>query len=162
MLATNLVVVDRQLSGMAREVIGSLPLGSVLPRMISAMAWPPFMPGFGAHMNALTPSAVDSSTITPFVPITHAGITCGLELISTTTSGLPVSRATSASASSMAFCPPSSSSVAVEQVSPTSCTTSPTTATTRSERRAFSTASSSSCWSNLAETASFGRGWPSG
>ena len=47
-------------------------------------------------MNALTPSAVDSSTITPFVPITHAGITCGLELISTTTSGLPVSRATSA------------------------------------------------------------------
>ena len=39
------------------------------------MAWPPFMPGFGAHMNALTPSAVDSSTITPFVPITHAGIT---------------------------------------------------------------------------------------
>ena len=31
-------------------------------------------------MNALTPSAVDSSTITPFVPITHAGITCGLEI----------------------------------------------------------------------------------
>ena len=37
-LAANLVIVDRQLACVTREVIGSRPLGSVSPRMISAMA----------------------------------------------------------------------------------------------------------------------------
>ena len=37
---------------------------------------------------------------TPFVPITEAANTCGLELMSTMTIGLPVSRETAASASS--------------------------------------------------------------
>ena len=126
------------------------------------MARPPFMPGLGAHSSAETPSAGVMSTTTPLVPITEAGSTIGLELISTTTNGLPVSRATAASASISAFCPPNSSSVAVEQVSPIICMTSPTTATIRSERRAFSTASSSRAWSKAAETPTFGRGWPSG
>ena len=120
------------------------------------------MPGHGAHSSADVPAAADSSTITPLVPITQAGSTIGLELMSTTTSGLPVSRETPHRASSSAFCPPCNSSVAVDRVSPIIWMVSPTTATTRSEHRAFSTASSISAWSIAADTPIFGRGWPSG
>ena len=132
--------------------------------MISAMACPPSMPGFGAHRMDPAPDfgSLQRPASTPESPTMERGSTCGLELTSTVTIGLPVSRETSASASSSAFWPPSSSSVAVEQVSPTSCTTSPTTATMRSASRAAATASSSRARSTGALTPIFGRGWPSG
>ena len=128
------------------------------------MAWPPRMPGFGAHRMEPVPVSGSLTRLanTPYSPTMEAGNTCGLELMSTVTIGLPVSRETAESSSSRAFWPPSSSSVAVEQVSPTSWTTSPTTATIRSDWRALATASSIRAWSTAAETPIFGRGWPSG
>lgn len=106
-LAADLVVVDRQLACVARE-------GDREPAARVGLAQNDLRNGLSAlhagvrrpHEREDVPSAADSSTITPLVPITHAGITCGLELMSTTTSGLPVSLATLDSSSSSAFWPP--------------------------------------------------------
>ena len=90
----------------------------------------------------------------------EAGNTCGLELMSTVTIGLPV-RARRRRAVEQGV-------LATEQFergggagSPTSWTTSPTTATIRSDWRALATASSIIA-DRRRRNADFGRGWPSG
>ena len=163
-LASNLVVVDRQLSCVTRE-------GDRQASARFGFAENDFGDGLAAlHARAWSPQQSrsafgwSSSTITPLVPNTaDAGSTCGLELTSTTTNGLPVSRATFDSASIRVH----SVRRAVQAwrwsgLRQWPGSTSPTTATIRSLLRAFSTASPSSARSILAETPIFGRGCPSG